>query len=86
MIELITQRLSCVRLMMYSVCAQLKGTAQGAWYHLKCSGQGVGIGINRKTCAQTDTDLQTKVFKDILSVYRDNENKSDVNQLFPPDK
>ena len=86
MVELITQSLSCVRLMMYSVCAQLKGTAQGAWYHLKCSGQGVGIGINRKTCAQTDTDLQTKVFKDILSVYRDNENKSDVNQLFPPDK
>ena len=30
MIELITQSLSCVRLMMYSVCAQLKGTAQGA--------------------------------------------------------
>ena len=88
MIELIThwRSLSCVRLMMYSVCAQLKGTAQWAWYHLKCSGQGVGVGINRKTCTQTDTDLQTKVFKDILSVYRDNENKSDVNQLFPPDK
>ena len=48
LIELITQSLSCVRLMMYSVCAQLKGTAQGAWYHLKCSGQGVGIGIDRK--------------------------------------
>ena len=30
MIELITQSLSCVRLMMYSLCAQLKGTAQGA--------------------------------------------------------
>ena len=30
MIELITQSLSSVRLMMYSVCAQLKGTAQGA--------------------------------------------------------
>ena len=29
MIELITQSLSCVSLMMYSVCAQLKGTAQG---------------------------------------------------------
>ena len=29
MIELITQSLSCVRRMMYSVCAQLKGTAQG---------------------------------------------------------
>ena len=30
LIKLITQSLSCVSLMMYSVCAQLKGTAQGA--------------------------------------------------------